>query len=251
MKPSKLNKAGEDENSEVVAEVDVPDAATSAEIAVSEYLKAAKSETEAKIDAILEDAREQAAQIISDAQDEVEESHNRAREEGYKEGFEKGTEEGKRSFDQQLADKMHEDDEALKRVINELYEERERTYNELEDETVNLSMDIVRKIFNPSEEALGDVFLSQIKNALRQMATDSKIVIRVGPSEYQRFFSSGAATIELDSGTTVNASVLRDVALGEGDLIIDADDVTVNAGLESQLHYVKIAFERANQYEPD
>jgi len=83
------------------------------------------------------------------------------------------------------------------------------------------------------------------------MPTEGKIVLRVGSKEYERFFSSGAATLELDSGITVNASVIRDVSLNEGDLIIDTDDVTVNAGLDSQLQYVQIAFERANQYEPD
>jgi len=131
-----------------------------------------------------------------------------------------------------------------------MYEERERTYSELEFETTNLAIEIVRKIINPAEEELDNVFTSLIKNALRQMSTDSKIVLRVGPKEYERFFSSGAATIELDSGVTVKAAVLRDVSLNDGDLIIDTEDVTVNAGIESQLQYVELAFERANQYEP-
>ena len=111
--------------------------------------------------------------------------------------------------------------------------------------------EIVRKIINPPAEELDDVFISLIKNALRQMSTDGKIVIRVGAAEYERFFSSGAAEIELDSGITVKATVLRDVSLNDGDCIIDTDDVTINAGIDSQLQYVKIAFERANQYEPD
>jgi len=98
---------------------------------------------------------------------------------------------------------------------------------------------------------LGDVFTSLIKNALRQMPTEGRIIIRVGAAEYERFFSSGAAEIELDSGVVVKASVLRDVALNNGDCIIDTDDVTINAGLESQLQFVEIAFERATQYEPE
>ena len=98
---------------------------------------------------------------------------------------------------------------------------------------------------------IGDIFTPLIKNALRQMSTDGKIIIRVGPTEYERFFSSGAAVIELDSGVTVTATILRDLALEEGDCIIDTEDVTVNAGIASQLNFVKISFERANQYEPD
>jgi len=257
MKPKRINKVDAGDNTEAVAEVDVSDAAvltnpaSSAEAVINEYLNAAKTETEAKIDAILEDARAQADKIISDAKDEAVEIHKEARLEGFDEGKAEGIEEGKRSYDLKLAEKIREDDDALKKVLDEIYQERERIYSELEEETVNLTLDIVRKIINPAEEILGDVFLSQIKNALRQMTAEEKVVIRVGASEYERFFSSGAATIELDSGITVNASVLRDVALNEGDLIIDTNEVTINAGLESQLQYVKIAFERANQYEPD
>jgi len=248
-----ISEDGEDEDfpGEVDAEDEVRDAAASAEAiaenAVNEYITAAKSETEAKIEAILENAHEEAERIIARAEEEAEEERERARQKG----FEEGAEEGKRSYDDRIAEKISEDDETLKRVLDEIYNERERAYAEMEGEVVNLAIEIVRKIINPAEEELGDVFLSLIKNALRQMDTDSKIVIRVGVDEYERYFSSGAATIELDSGIIVKASVLRDVSLEEGDCIIDSDDVTINAGVESQLQYVQLAFERANQYEPD
>ena len=257
-----------DENPEADAEGEVPDTEASeeseaaaeaastkaAEVAVNEYLNAARSETEAKIseaeekiEKLLEKAREDAAQIVLDAHDDAEEE----RQKGYREGFEEGSEEGKRKYDEKIAEKIKEDDATLKRVLDELYDERERTNSALEGETVDLAVEIVRKIINPPEESLGDIFTPLIKNALRQMSTDGKIVLRVGPDEYERFFSSGAATIELDSGVTVRASVLRDVSLQEGDLIIDTDDVTINAGIDSQLQFVQLAFERANQYEPE
>jgi len=241
------NKFDNDGKPEVDAEGEVPDAATSAEALVNEYLSAAEKEIQDQKEKILEKAREEASQIIWDARDEVEEDRKTAWQEGYQEGASKG----KLEFDEKLAIKIREDDEALKRVLDEIYDERERTFKELEEESTKLALEIVRKIINPAEEELGTVFLSMIKNALRQMSTDGKIVLRVGATEYERFFSSGAAEIELDSGITVKAAVLRDVSLDDGDLIIDTDDVTINAGLESQLQYVELAFERANQYEPE
>ena len=254
------NFDADDENPEVGAEGEVPDAATSAkavspessaEEAVNEYLTTARNETESKIEEILSGARKQAAQILSDAEDEAEEERKRGYESGYDDGLAKGSAEGKQKYDEKIEEKKREDDETLKRVIDEIYEERERTYNELEEETTKLAIDVVRKIINPAEEELGNVFTSLIKNALRQMSTDSKITLRVGPKEYERFFSSGAATIELDSGITVKAAVLRDISQNDGDLIIDTEDITVNAGIESQLKYVELAFERANKYEPE
>ena len=237
----------DDDITEVAAEDEIPDAAASAEAMANEYISAARGEAEVEMEEILDEAREQAAKIIFKAREDAEEEHKRAWQEGYQEG----SEEGRRSYDEQTTEKIRQDDEALKRVLDEIYDERERTYAEMEEEVINLSLEIVRKIINPAEEALGDVYTSLIKNALRQMSTDGKIVIRCGPAEYERFFSSGAAEIELDSGAIVKATVLKDVSLNEGDCIIDTDDVTINAGVDSQLQFVKLAFERANQYEPD
>jgi len=248
---TKFHKHSADEDPEVDAEGELPDAATSAEAMVNEYLSAAETELQDKAAKVLDKARDEAEQIILEARDDAEEERKRGWEEGYAKGTQEGTQEGKKVFEEKLAKKIREDDETLKRVLDEIYEERERVFGEMEHDITALALEIVRKIIHPAEEELGNVFTSLIKNALRQMSTDSKIVIRVGPVEYERFFESGAATIELDSGVTVTASVLRDVSLEEGDCIIDTEDITVNAGVNSQLEYVKLAFERANQYEPE
>jgi len=254
----KTNIIKTDEYPEVTAETEeVPVAAvftddmeahdTKQKEELEEYIKSTRMETAEKIEQLLNEAREHGARIILEAREELEEERKR----GFKEGFEEGSVEGKRTYDEKLKDKIREDDKALKHVLNEIYREQELMRGEMEEEVVNLALDIVKKIINPTQEAISDIFLLLIKNALRQTPVDGKIVIRVGPVEYERFFSSGAATIELDSGITVNASVIRDISLNEGDCIIDTDDVTINAGIESQLQFVKLAFERANQYEPD
>jgi len=70
-------------------------------------------------------------------------------------------------------------------------------------------------------------------------------MIRVSNGDYERFFSQGGVAFELDRGVTVSPSIMRDVSLKDGDCIIDIENVTVNAGLESQMKYVELAFERA------
>ena len=248
---TKFIKLDANEDPEADAEDDFPDAAASAEALANEYLSAAEAEANAKTKELIDSARTKAEQILQDAREDADDQRDRARAEGQKEGYAKGEEEGRRSFDEQLSQKIREDDEMLRSILDEINAERERTYKELEDEVANLALEIVRKIIHPPEEEIGDIFTPLIKNALRQMSTDGKIVIRVGPKEYERFFESGAANIELDSGVMVTATVLRDVSLQDGDCIIDTEDVTVNAGIESQLQFVKLAFERANQYEPE
>jgi len=212
-------------------------AEASADALVQEMLSTAQAEASR----LVEEARKESTALILSARDQAEEERQRAWQKGYFEG----SEEGRHSYDELLAERLREDDEMLKRVIDELYSDRERTYSGLEDEVLKLALEIVRKVIGPAEEALGGVFESLVRNALRQIAPDGKIIIRVSPVEYERFFSSGNAVIKLDGGITVTASVLRDVSLKEGDCIIDTEVSTVNAGLDSQLKYVKLAFDRA------
>jgi len=200
----------------------------------------ALDEARAAAEKIKQDARDEAAVLMVEASDQAEEDRRRAWQEGYAEG----AAEGKRSFDDQLAAKIKEDDEMLRRVISEVYSERERTFDAMEEDMVDLTLDIVRKVIRPAEEAIGGVFEPLIRNALKQMAPVEKVIIRVSPAEYERFFTAGSALFELESGTKVAASFLRDASLSEGDCIIDTAEETVNAGLESQLKYVKLAFEK-------
>jgi len=206
-----------------------------------EILDEAEADAKQKAAKVIDEAKNEAAQLLVDAREEADDTLHQA----WRDGFTDGSEEGRRSFDSRLQEKIREDDEKLKRVLDELYTERDSTFSGLEEHVVGLAIEIVKKVYNPAEEELGSVFLSLIKNALRQMSLDGKIVIRVGPAEYERFFSSGNAFFELDRGVTVTASVVRDVSLSEGDCIIDTDDTTVNAGLDSQLKYIHLAFEKA------
>jgi len=219
-------------------------AAASATYAIQTQAQAQAQEmiqnAEAQAQEIIQEARDEIAGMMVKAREEAEEQRRRAWQEGHAEG----SAEGKRSCEEILAGKIREDDEMLKNVINEIYDERERTYSGLEDEVVGLSLAIVKKVINPTEEALDGVFESMIKNALKQIAPDGKVILRVGTTEYERFFSSGSAVIELDSGVSVKASVLRDASLSGGDLIIDTPTETINAGVNSQLKYIALAFEK-------
>jgi len=249
----RINVGGTEEETEVDARGEILNAAASATYMEAEDTLASAQDkltnaqdtlNSAKLrsEEMLEAAREEVAAMLHQAQEEIEESKRQAWEEGYAEG----AEEGKHSFDEQLTEKIREDDEMLKRVISELQEERDRTFAGLEEDVVALSLDIVRKVIHPSEEAAEGVFESMIRNALRQLSPDGKVIIRVSPAEHERFFDSGSISLDLAGGVTTTVSVLRDISLNSGDLIIDTDEETINAGVDSQLKYIKLAFEKAN-----
>ena len=217
-----------------------------------EIIERAEEQANAGAAEIIDAAHREAQEAMLAAREQIDEERSKAREEGYAQG----AEEGKHSYDERLeeksneleaeyGEKLREDDEALKRVINELYDERTRTYESLEGQVVDLALDIVKKVLNPSEEETSGVFLMLIKNALKQINPDKKIIIRVGPVEFERFFPSGGSVFELDGGVKMKASILRDASLEEGDCIIDTEGETINAGINSQLKHVELAFDRA------
>jgi len=203
----------------------------------------------AKTDAadIISYAKSEADKILNAAREQGEADRARAEKEGFDEGFAKGEEqglaagqeEGRRSFD----DKVEEDDEMLRRVIVAIHEERERAVHDLEDDLVNLALGIVRKVIHLENNE--EVFGAMIRNALKEVDLSGKLVIRVCAEDYERFFESGVATFETESGVTVTAAVLKDPSLSDGDCIIDTETETLNAGMESQLKYVELAFNQA------
>ena len=227
-----------DAEADAAGKEEYPDAAALA--AQAAFLaKETVDEAKAKAERIVSDARSEVAALLLSARDQAEEDRRRA----WQEGFADGSVEGRRSFDEQLTEKQRLNDESLQRVLNELYDERTRTFGGLEEKVVSLALDIAKKVINPEEELAG-VFESLIKNALKQANPDNRVLIRVSPTEYERFFSSGHASFELDNGTTVTASILRDVSLGKGDCIIDTEETTINAGVDSQLNYIRLAFDQ-------
>ena len=235
-----------------VSEVSEGTAQDRSEAMAREIIEKAEAEARSAAEKILSDAHEEAATILLDAREQANEERRAAVEEGFTEGsadgnargyeagMAKGYDEGRKDFDE----KIEEDDRKLLSLISDIYDEIERTTTELESGVAELSLDIVRKVVDPSDTGSG-VFEAMIKNALRQIRTDRKIVIHIGQDEFKRFFPSWTALFRLDGGVTVDATVVEDQTLGEGDIVIDAGEETINAGLETQLRAIELAFNRA------
>ena len=216
-------------------EQDIPTASAIIDAAVEEAIS--KAETQAE--EILNAARNEAEELMQSAREQAEQAFVRSRSEGFEQGEAEGLEQGRSLYEK----KILEDDDKLSKVLEEIYLEKTRMYNDFEDKITALSLDVVRKIINPAEEELGGVFEALVKNALKQIKLTERIVIRVAPAEYERFFASGNAVFDLQAGITVTATVLKDISLSDFDCVIDTEYETINAGLESQLKYLQLAFD--------
>jgi len=201
------------------------------------------NEARAKAKSIIENAQNEADSIIQKAENIKQKSEDEAEENkrlAWDEGYAAGVIEGKESYE----DKINECDESLKRVMKEFHEAKERAFSDMHGELADLAISIVKKVINPADEEVNGLFESLIKNALRQIAPDDKVMLRVSAADYERYFPEGSTVFELGSGVTVSASILKDISLNEFDCIIDKDDSTVNAGLNTQLKHIELAFRK-------
>jgi flagellar biosynthesis/type III secretory pathway protein FliH len=206
----------------------------------SEEAKAVLENAELEAEQIIAAADAEAEEILKTANRQAEEVFEEARQAGRDEGFEVGMEESRRVYEE----KAKQDDESLKAVITELYNSLEEAKIGLEGEVVELSTHILRKVVNFADDAEYEPFIPMLKNALKQVRLGGKIYVRTGSQQYERFFSSGSAEIEIEGGITVEAAVLKEVAMQPGDVIIDTDAETVNAGFDTQLKQLELVFKQ-------
>ena len=206
----------------------------------NEQAQAIIEEAEHEAQQIIGAADAEAEEILKTANLQAEEVFNQAREQGESEGYQTGLEEGRLVYEQ----KAKQDDESLKNVIAEIYNSLEDAKIGLEGEVLELSTQILRKVVAFSDEAEYEPFIPLLKNALKQVRIGGKIYLRASSEQYERFFASGNAEIELDGGITVQAAVIKDVLMQPGDLIIDTDAETVNAGFDTQLKQLELVFKQ-------
>ena len=208
----------------------------------SEEAQAVLESAEMEAEQIISAADLEAEEILKTANEQAEEVFKEARQKGRDEGYEVGLEEGRLVYEE----KAKKDDENLALVLAELYNGLENAKIGLEDEVLKLSTEILRKIVKFSDDAEYEPFMPMLKNAMKQVRLGGKIYLRVSSEQYERFFSSGSAQIELDGGITVEAAVIKDVSMSPGDVIIDTDGETVNAGFDTQLKQLEIVFKQHN-----
>jgi flagellar assembly protein FliH len=199
---------------------------------------------EAEAAKIVQKARAEAGDILAKAGAKADEIKGSALERGYGEGYEKGLAEGGGLAEEELRRQKEEDKLALTRIIDEIRAARDRAVSELEPELIDLTFAMVKKIVNLAGENDDKIFESLITKALTQVKSEGRIIIKISNADYERYFAAGAVSFSLDS-ETVTATVIQDPALEPWGCVIDSGGSTINAGVDSQLKYLRLAFGEA------
>jgi hypothetical protein len=120
--------------------------------------------------------------------------------------------------------------ERLDAALRQLEDAQERLMQQARVEVVELALQIARHVTTQNvardDHDLGPV----VDDALRQLGDALSIVVRVGPRHH--------AALSASHGQGRRLQVVLDPSLRDGDIVVDSDNGTVDARLESRLDAV-------------
>ena len=189
---------------------------------------------------IVENAQEQAQAKLTAATKEeqktLEEARLRGRQQGWAEGL---------ALHRQ---QMKEASQQLSQLLAELAKARETFFETFEDDMVDLALDIAKKITLTAVNKDEAVFKAMIENAIKHLRREGKISLYVSEQQYNDFFKAESANFVL-AGEPIRVEIIQDTLLENGDLIVESEEESVNAGVSSQLKHIALAFGRPEAHE--
>ncbi len=205
-------------------------------------LKAAEiiAEAKEKAAAILKEAKKDAALLKEKAEQEAyDQGLSRGLSDGMEQGIAQGIEQGKKDYDQGLAAIAAEIEDAL----NQIAVSKENFIAEYDEKIIDLALYIAQKVLDYELYKSDQALYSIISNALTKMNHETKIVIRVSEKIASIFFNSEKAVFNLADGQ-VEARIIADSQLEDGDLHLESAGEAIEAGINAQLKNIAILFNR-------
>lgn len=206
--------------------IDLPDPA--------ELLAKARKEA----DAIVAEAKAKAEASIAQAKLAADEMRQKAEQEGadlgYTEGFAKGRGEGAVAYyaASRDAQKLAAD------AVAHIEQERSTILAQVEKQCVELSVDVAEKVVGTALKLDENAFPALIRRALDEIMHEGRVTVRVSPLEYDIFFSQDAGWLS-DESRAVH--VIPEEGLREGDLKLESDIESINAGVREQMNAIRKA----------
>lgn len=187
-------------------------------------------------------------QAAADAQRTIEEAlqhaqriQAEAQHRGFAEGHAEGRAAGLAEAREEARLQREEFRESAQTLLTLIAAERERMWRQAEDQMLQLVLAVAAKIVKDEALVNPQVALSVLRNALRRLAGQQRITLRVHPNQVE---AVRAAREELESLLDGGArlEILEDRRVGAGGCLAEADIGTVDARLETQLNEIEALF---------
>lgn len=198
--------------------------------------------------AILKNARQEAARIVREAQARAQELTERTQKEkeaweyekaklakdAESAGFDQGLKEGRLQGQAEYEEKIQ-----FARGVVETAELDYRRQVESSEKTVLLlSMEVAGKILGQKLQASGESFLPLVKAALKEARETREIQLHINPVHYGFMLSQREELIALFP-KEVNLYIYPDEKLSESDCLIESAGGRIDAGVDTQLAEMK------------
>ena len=195
------------------------------------------AETAAQAEAMKADAQKSADSILREANDRVASIEQEAKEIGYAEGYQAG----QKKANIEAAARKETESEEFQTLLKNINEQRVHMIENLEAEIVSLVINIVKKIIKVKLKEDDQIFLNMIADAIGQLKSKGKIIVRVAEEQYQELFSEGNQTFKIDD-QLVSVTVIEEGQFSDGDCIIETVGEAIDIGINTQIKYIEMAF---------
>ncbi len=207
--------------------------------AVNAVLEQAKDEAQS----ILSAAREEAAEIIDKAEQDArvitedaiakantlyDNKREEAQEEGFAQGFDAGQSEAQVLIDEALM------------IKEEWTINRDQFIRRMEEDIINLCLKVVQNVINREIED-SSYILDLIKKGIDNLTYTSSLVVRVSEYDYDFAIANKSKILAMSDGVE-QIEVRKDLALDHTECIIDTDTGSIDIGISSQIKQVKQLF---------
>lgn len=187
-----------------------------------------------QIEALVDQANEEAAKILSDARAEAEEIKKAA----VKQGHEEGLQSGRTAAEQEIASRMQEI-EALKQSI---VAERDQALKELEPQLLDVILQVFERVFHIQFGEKKEILEYLIINTIMNVEGSKEFRIKTSESNLD-YLNAHLPEIRAQVGQEYSLEVISDSALSPSQCVIETDaglfDCSIDVHLENLIKDLK------------
>lgn len=209
------------------------------------------AEQQKKAEACLNDAQIQASHILVEAKNKYDESLSQAsieaeqlkavaKEDGYRLGYDEGHTAALAQVKKEMNGAIEEANAKAKRIIEIAECEKKETILKAERQILEIVTAIAGKIVKDKFAEDHTLIVEVIKKALEKVKNQRKINIRVSINDYE-FVMQSKLTFESMLDSDFELSITDDKLIENGGCVIESENGTVDARLETQLDALKKA----------
>lgn len=202
-----------------------------------------EEEAKAQIQAMMDDAHAEIEEMKETARREIEQERQRTLKDANKLGYDEGYKDGLAQ-----ADEMKRELDAEKQ---RLYDEYDRMVEELEPRFIDTITEVYSHVFGIEFADNRDILVHLIDSTLRQVESSRTFLVHVSKEDYPFVNMKKQELTEGAAAGRGLVEIIEDIALSQGDCLIETDGGIFDCGIDTQLRELTnrlrvLSFEKSN-----